>query len=182
MSNKTKIAGVDTPYTVADLGKILRDFIADGDWENKACLDYYSSWRDETQIKNENFRIYSITEFGSCEGIYTVFYIEDCEEKWKYRLLTAKTLSQSEDAFIKMHEMSGYVCYKFNRFVDENLDNFIWSGFDISYTRQDGKEVPWCWCGSMERVANAANELRKDGIKKIYYVDKSTRVKREYTF
>lgn len=184
MKKKTKIAGTDRPYTLTDLGNILRGFIADGDWENKAGLDYYSPWRDETPILTENFRSYSITEFGSNEGIYTVFYIEDYYGKWKYRLLTAKTLSQTEDAFVKMNEMAGYVCYKFNRFVDNNLDNFVWSGFDVSYTLPNGKEVLYCWCSSLDRVANAANELRKsygDTIK-VYYIEKATRKKREYKF
>lgn len=185
MSNKTKIEGVDLPYTLTDLGRVLYGFITDGDWENKACLDYYIPECNNISILNENFRIYSITDFGLCEGIYTDFYIEDRERRWKYNLLTAKTLRESEDAFIKMHEMAGYVCYKFKLYVENNLDNFIWSGFDVSYTSQNGDEVPYCWCGSLNRVASVANELRErhsDIVKKIYYVEKSTRMKREFIF
>ena len=185
MSKKTKIAGVDTPYTVTDLGKILDGFIKDGDWENKACLDYFTSeCNNDTQILNEEFVVYSTTTFGSNEGIYTDFWIKDSRRKWRYCLLTAKTLHRSKDAFMKMNEMAGNVCYKFNRFVNNNIDNFIWNGFDVSYTTPDGKEVPYCWCGSLERVAINAKELRErhgDTIK-IYYVQKSTRKKHEYKF
>lgn len=187
MSKKQKIAGVDRPYTLIDLAKILHGFIEDGDWEDKACLEDYSPYEperdDEMQILRETFSFYSITHFGG-ERIYTTFYIEDSERKWKYRLLTATTLGQSEDAFMKMNEMAGAICYKFHRFVDNNFDNFIWKGFDISYTAQNGKEVPCYWCCSLERVAILANGLRKEhgDMIKVHYVDKSTRKKREYKF
>ena len=38
--SKNKIAGTEIPYTTSDLGEIISGFIRDGDWENKACLDY----------------------------------------------------------------------------------------------------------------------------------------------
>lgn len=182
--NKKEIAGVDRPYTTEDLGNILYGFINDGDWEDKACLDYYiPDHYNKRTILNENFRIYSITEFGLCEGIYTDFYIEDRERNIKFHLLTAKTLRESEEAFIKMHSMAAYVCYKFRLYVEDNLDNFVWSGFDVSYVNSDGNEICYCWCGSLERVANIANELRKKhGNIKIYYVEKSTRMKFEHRF
>lgn len=177
-----KVAGVDRPYTTEDLGRILYDFIKNGDWENKACLDYYiPEHYDVEEIRSENFHIYSITEFGSNEGIYTYFYIEVRDTKEKYSLLTAKTLCASNESFAKMHEMAACICCKFGLFVYDNPNKFEWSGYDVSYVNSDGREILSYWCGSMERVANVADRLREEhGNIKIYYVDKSTREKFEY--
>lgn len=178
---KKKIAGVERPYTTEDLGRILYDFIKDEDWENKACLDYYiPEHNDVKEILKSNFHIYSITDFGFCEGIYTDFYLEDYDKKERLHLLTAKTLHESEEAFVKMHEMAAYICFKLRLFVEDNQDNFVWVGFDVSYVKSD-EEIPYCWCDSMERVVDVANELHnRHGIEKIYYEEKSTRQKFEY--
>lgn len=180
--SKKKIAGIDRPYTPIDLGKVIFEFMQSGGWANKADLDYFSTDSfDDTEIKSEDFSMFSITKFGSNEGIYTTFYIE-FEGKKRIRLLTAKTLGESEKAFVKMHEMAAHVSYKFYKFVGDNLDKFIWSGYDVSYIK-DGEEYGYVWTGSMERVAMHANELKNErGAEKVFYVDKSTRKKYEYKF
>lgn len=69
--SKKKVA----PYSPRKLGELLCDYIVQGGFENSAKLDYFSpSYDDETEIKKETFEIYSITDFGSNEGIYTSFY------------------------------------------------------------------------------------------------------------
>ena len=183
MNNKKKIAGIDRPYTSIDLGKIIDRYIEEGNWENKACLDYYSTWDiNETEIVSEAFDSFSITTFGSNEGIYTDFYIE-YQGKEKICLLTAKTLGTTKEYYVNMHEMAADVGYKFNEFVCKNLDNFLWSGYSVSFVDKDGTEHNWVICGNMERVAYNANELRKEhGATKVFYVDNYTRKKHEYKF
>ena len=93
--SKKKVAGVERPYSPRKLGELLCDYIVQGGFEESTNLDYFSpSHDDETEIKKESFDIFSITKFGSNEGIYTSFYIEYYGEK-RISLMTAKTLGSS---------------------------------------------------------------------------------------
>lgn len=173
--SKKKVAGLERPYSPRKLGELLCDYIVQGGFENSAKLDYFSpSYDDETEIKKETFEIYSITDFGSNEGIYTSFYIEYPGEK-RIRLMCAKTLGESKEYYVNMHMMAANVCYSFYKFVDRNIDCFIWYGYDILYTIGD-KEHSYCWSYSIERVeANAREILKKYPKAKVFYVDCYTR-------
>ncbi len=181
--SKKKVAGIERPYTPVDLGKVIYRLIEEGDWGNKACLDYFIPEKyNETEIVSEEFDSFSITTFGPCEGIYTDFFIK-YRGKEKICLLTAKTLGESEEYFVKMHEMAAHIDYKFDQFVRKNLGNFLWSGYSISYLGKDGKEHDYVIIGSVERVAYYANELRKNyGVTRVFYMDNYTRNKSEYKF
>lgn len=177
--SKNKIAGTERPYTTSDLGEIISGFIRDGDWENKACLDYCIAdcYYKVTEILNSNIRVYSITEFGA-EGIYTNFYVEDRKNRETYHIATAKTLLESNEALAKMYEMSAYACFRFYLFKEDHWDNFDWSGFDVYTASSSGKEYFNCECVSMEEVTNVVNKLReKYEHEIIFYVDKYTRKK-----
>ena len=79
--------------------------------------------------------------------------------------------------------MAANVGYRFDEFVRKNLDNFLWSGYSVSFVDKDGAEHNSVICGNMERVAYNANELRKEyGAVKVFYVDNYTRKKKEYKF
>ena len=177
--SKKKVAGLERPYSPRKLGELLCDYIVQGGFEESANLDYFSpSYDDETEIKKESFDIFSITKFGSSEGIYTSFYIEYYGEK-RISLMTAKTLGSSKDDYVNMQMMAANVCYSFYKFVDRNIDCFIWYGYDISYKLGD-KEYGYCWSYSIERVeANAREILKKYPKAKVFYVDCYTRKKCE---
>ena len=177
--SKKKVAGIERPYSPRKLGELLCDYIVQGGFEESAKLDYFSpSDDDETEIKKETFDVFSITEFGSNEGIYTSFYIDYPGEK-RIRLMCAKTLGESKEDYVNMHMMAANVCYSFYKFVDRNIDCFIWYGYDISYTIGD-KEHSYCWSYSIERVeANAREILKKYPKAKVFYVDCYTRKKCE---
>ena len=177
--SKKKVAGVERPYSPRKLGELLCDYIVQGGFEESAKLDYFSpSDDDETEIKKETFDVFSITEFGSNEGIYTSFYIDYPGEK-RIRLMTAKTLGSSKEDYVNMHMMAANVCYSFYKFVVRNIDYFIWYGYDISYTIGD-KEHSYCWSYSIERVESNAREILKKYPKaKVFYVDCYTRKKCE---
>lgn len=188
MSNKKEtVAGVGRPYTAKDLGWILCKYIEDGDFENKANLDYFSPFGpdEDKEITREDFTAYALTKFGSNEGIYTSFEIEyrlfpDYKIE-RITLLVAKTLGESEQDFVNMSEMGARVCYKFNKFVSSDLDRFIWHGYDLSYTDESGKEVKYLWTGTMERFAYNAREIIKEHPgARIFCTDKRTGKKTEY--
>lgn len=184
MSNKKKVAGVDRPYTAKEIGEMLCDWIKEGDFERKAGLDYFStSLVPETEIKREDFKFYALTDFGNCEGIYTDFYIDYVESGERINVMTAKTLYTSEQDFVNMSEMGARLCCRFHKFVNSDIERFMWYGYNISYTDEEGKEREYCWSFSMERVAKNALYLhKKHGNIKVFYTDMATRVKKEYKF
>lgn len=179
---KKKIAGIERPYSPRSLGELLCDYLLQGGFDQSACLDYFSPSDDDvTEIKREDFNMFSITSFGSNEGIYTSFYIEYYGEK-RIRLMVAKTLGTSKEYYVNMHLMAANICYSFNKFVDRNLDRFMWYGYDISYV-VGGKEVNYCWIPNMDRVDFNAEIIRKKFPKaRVYYVDCYTREKHKYGF
>ena len=180
--SKKKVAGIERPYTPKTLGELLCDYLVQGGFDEKLALDYFSpSYDDEREIKSECFDMYSITDFGSNEGIYTSFYIEYDGEK-RIRIMTAKTLSTDKESYVKMHEMAANVCFSFHKFAERNLNRFIWSGYNVSF-KLGKTEHNYVWCYSMERVGINANEIRKKYPKaKVYYVDCYTRKKYKYNF
>ena len=180
--SKKKVAGLERPYSPRKLGELLCDYIVQGGFEESANLDYFSPSDDDvTEIKREDFNMFSITDFGSNEGIYTSFYIEYPGEK-RIRLMCAKTLGESKEYYVNMHLMAANICYSFKKFVDRNLDRFMWYGYDISYV-VGGKEVNYCWSPNMDRVDFNAEIIRKKFPKaRVYYVDCYTRKKHKYGF
>lgn len=178
--SKKKVAGIDRPYTVNEIGKILCEYVKDGDFENKACLDYYiADYDDETEITKEFFDIISVTRMGGSEGIYTSFYLDYRDERIK--VMTAKTLGETEDDFVNMHEMGARVCYRFDKFVGDNITRFVWYGQGVSFVGEDGKENTYVYTNGMDRVARFANEILENHPgAKVYYTDMYTRKKYEY--
>lgn len=182
MSNKKKVAGVDRPYTAKEIGEMLCDWIKEGDFERKACLEYFDTkFSDDAEIKREDFRFYSITDFGSCEGIYTTFYIEHTGEE-RIWVMCAKTLDDSEQGYVNITDMAARLCYRFHKFASNHIDRFIWYGYDLSSV-SDGKEKTFLWCPSMDRVnINAKVFHDREPNSKLFYTDMATREKKEYKF
>lgn len=52
---------------------------------------------------------YSATAFGANEGIYTDFYVLRESDGKREHIATAKTLSESDEAYMKMCELGGKV-------------------------------------------------------------------------
>ena len=179
---KKKIAGIERPYSPRKLGELLCDYIVQGRFDESAKLDYFSpNDDDDTEIKEETFSIFSITDFGSNEGIYTRFYIEYFAGK-RIRLMTAKTLGETKGDYVNMHVMAANICYSFNEFVSRNIERFRWYGYSVSYS-VGGVEKEYCWCGGDAGLAEQANYLHeKFPNAKVYFVDMSTRKKKEYKF
>lgn len=54
--------------------------------------------------------------------------------------------------------MGANICYSFIKFVNRNLDSFIWYGYYVYY-EVGGKEKRYCWCHSIESVYNNADDI-----------------------
>lgn len=143
------------------------------DYFDVLCLD------GKKTLDFSDFSIVSKTTFGGCEGIYSDFYIvRDGKEE---RFATAKTLEESDDAFVDMSVMAARVCLVANNYVRRNEELFNWSGFDVTISK-DGVTSPcgW-WCASLEKAkARAAEERRRCPGAKVSIRDNSTRAILEF--
>lgn len=182
MNKKKNVAGVDRPYTAKEIGEMLCEWVKEGDFERKACLEYFNTeLSDDVEIKREDFRFFSITDFGANEGVYTSFFIEYIG-KDRIWCMTSKTLDSSEQGFLNMSKMAAHLCYRFHKFAEKNINNFVWYGYDLSCVA-DGKETTFLWCPNMDRVRINAKVFhdRTPG-SKLFYTDMETREKKEYKF
>ena len=84
--------------------EILETLKETKDYVNKYSLDYLLANTGKELEPNQCDEFYSITNYGSCEGIYTDFYVVR-EDGQRTHIATAKTLDESDTAYIKMHEL-----------------------------------------------------------------------------
>ena len=78
-------------------------------YEREYGLDYFSDGLDEVEPKPYD-DFFSVTTFGSNEGIYTGIYVIREADRKEEKIALAKTLAESEEAYIKMHELGAKVC------------------------------------------------------------------------
>lgn len=81
-------------------------------FEEEYGLDYFIS--DDKEPKPYDL-FYSTTKFGNCEGIYTDFYVVREADQTPVHIATAKTLFDSDEAYIKMHELGAKVSLELSK-------------------------------------------------------------------
>lgn len=74
--------------------------------DDKYDLDYFIG--DDLE-PNPYDDYYSVTSFGANEGIYTDFYVLRESDSKREHIATAKTLFESDEAYMKMCELGGKV-------------------------------------------------------------------------
>lgn len=99
---------------------IIRELRRTHDYETAYQLDYFSGspGADIYPLPNDDF--YAITTFGCNEGIYTEFFVAREASPKRLRIAIAKTLDESDEAFIKMHELGGKVALELRKLSIEN--------------------------------------------------------------
>ena len=177
-----KMPGTERPFSFLDFLNVLKKFAKEQNVEALDSLDYFDVLliEGEKKLDTPDFYIVSKTAFGGCEGIYSDFYIvwNGKEE----RFATAKTLEESDDAFLAMSLMAAKVCLIANNYVKHHEDQFNWKGFDVR-TERDGKLSPcgW-WCPSLENAkARAAMQKKDCPDAKVFIRDNATRESSEFT-
>ena len=157
----TRKAGSQRPYTAGEFLDIIKKIAEEKKVEFLDQLDYIISGNySGTEIKTDEFTVQSVTDFGCNEGIYSDFYLKRGYEK--IQIFTAKTLSESPEAFIKMHILAANLCLIAREYLRTHQDEFNWTGFDIFYLKED-KWIPSYWCSTKERAATKAKEMSKNG-------------------
>lgn len=101
-------------------------------------LDYLlpgSCCEPEIELRNYEFDNFSILNFGGSEGIYIDFaikgVIDDSGENKIIKLGTAKTLSDDREAMQIMGKFLGDFTYELWEFVNKNIDDFTYLGFNV---------------------------------------------------
>lgn len=109
-------------------------------------LEYAIPTRNKYEFRNYAFDILGTVNFGSNEGIYIdVFFRGDIGDSniSSGSMGTIKTLNRDEDSFYRMAELMAAFQLAANTFVNEHLDDFTWTGFDIYYLKA-GENQPKC--------------------------------------
>lgn len=92
-------------------------------------LDYHISREDE-EIKTYEFDFGNHLEFGGNEGIYLTMYAEFSDGK-RVQLGTFKTLMETRSALETMASLLASFIFEGKRFVNQNLDDFTWEGYNV---------------------------------------------------
>ncbi len=162
---KKKKAGVERPYTWYEFLSIIRNIVEEQKVIYHDQLDYFSCSLGEgnkpIDLSVWDWHIVSETDFGGCEGIYTDFYTRT-EDGKRRPVFVAKTLYDSDDAYIAMHEFAALVCLIIRRYIMEHEEEFNWSGYDVGYWKGD-KRTTYMTAHKYENAVRYANELKEKG-------------------
>ena len=116
-------------------------------------LDYDLSDRNITDIRTCEWDCTADLRFGGNEGIYLDVYAEGNlgDGKTKTRLGVFKTLYENKEAFYTMAKLQADFIWEVRDFVNENLHDFDWTGYDVEFYR--GTEQTMCvWTANKESV------------------------------
>lgn len=95
-------------------------------------LDYTIPAWETVEITSYDWCIWNSLNFGNCEGIYLDIGAEVSSPEHRIiRLGTFKTLQTSLSAMQEMGRLLADIVYVTNDFVNSNLDDFDWSGYEI---------------------------------------------------
>lgn len=120
-----KIAGQDRPYTFREFfNKMYKLAKERGIISDSSPLDYFdgSSLYEKSVLKSPYFLVVSQTTYGSCEGIYTDFNIED--DIVEKRFAVAKTLDESDESFVDMSILGAKFSLMCNEYVRKHQQEF----------------------------------------------------------
>lgn len=178
---KEKKYGKDMPFTTEQLFKEIKNIlIASGEMPDN-MLDYAISTHDSVQIRDCEFDVKMDVHFGGNEGIYLNMYLEgnigkDNEPHGRYLLGTFKTLYEDEEALQKMALLGASFIWEARSYIDANLNDFIWTGYSVIGTDENGKKRMHYLVKTMERVSIHKNQfLEKHSVGKVQCIDLSNR-------
>ena len=132
------------PYLNKDLFNVIVDVIKEEGLLTD-ILEYYRPDPREFEIRTYEWDVYADLFFGTCEGIFLDLYIQgnlgykDAPEKiW---LGSFKTLRTDLAALKELATLQAYFIWYCKKFVDENIDDFEWTGYKVEFYKGDQKTV-----------------------------------------
>lgn len=130
-----------------------------------SMIDYSLASNQATPIKTESFNWENDLDYGSSEGIYLTIYIGYYEEGrfCREKLGTFKTLQDDEESMHAMATLLADFIIEGTAYVDNHLDDFRWTGFDVYPVDEAGKKLrPVFTCGSLSIAINRKDVLMKE--------------------
>lgn len=141
-------------------------------------LDYSLHENNLKELSDYQFNCTYKLDYGGSEGIYLDCYIEGiCGEDDKYSrvpLGTFKTLSTSEEAMVEMGKLAGFFTFALSKYVNSNLDDFSWKGFEVKFCKEDGSYAFGYSYSTKEKAMQRADE-NKSKFMKVIMRDNKTR-------
>ena len=139
----------ERPYTTTELFDAVCQKLKDLG-QMPEILDYHSGSHNPEPIKYYEYKINAALNSGGSEGVYldigiNLWLLPESKEE-RLHLGTFKTLRNDAEAFRTMGELLGDFVYQTEKFIDENIDDFTWYGYEVrGYTLEGqrmGCEVP----------------------------------------
>lgn len=93
-------------------------------------LDYQHGSYKDIDIDSYEFDFGNHLEFGGSEGIYLTLYAEYSSDR-RVQLGTFKTLHETREGLETMAKLLADFIFEGKWFVNENLDDFTWSGYNV---------------------------------------------------
>lgn len=156
------------PYTAAELFEKIMNQVGTPDWVDYAIACNHSY--DEASrllLKYDEFDIFTTTEYGGSEGVYTDIYIKgnykgpnEDYDRTPISIGTVKTLEEGPEAVRKMYGLAADIYIAAVDFVHKNMDDFIWHGYKV--TLKPGDRVS-LFFGSEETMARRIEKMAANG-------------------
>lgn len=161
---KNEMEGRKTPYTTKELFNIINQHLKEKGLLPD-ILDYGIAESKDIPIRSYAWDLIGIVNFGGSEGIYLDLYCygntgNSFNEK-KIPVGTYKTLETSKDAYKIMGNLNAEFVYETLDFVNNNMDDFTWDGYDVTVFDDEKQLVKYT-----TSITERAMELVKDGLKK----------------
>ena len=139
-------------------------------------LDYHLAERhDSKEIRSYEWDTIGIINFGGSEGIYLDVYAqgEIGNNESKVRLGTFKTLNRSREDFYIMAKLQTDFVYETNDFVNEYIDNFTWTGYNVRFYKEDKRTMGYTtW--RKEDIDNIIKRHMKYDFDRVVITDNAT--------
>lgn len=162
---KNKQAGTERPYTWYEFLKIVRNIVEEYNVVMHDELDYFDTDYEQRDKPIDlgvwDWHIISETDFGGSEGVYTDFYVS-VEGGERRHVFTAKTLKESPNDYVQMHEFAARVCLIIRDYVQKHQEEFNWSGYDVGYWK-NGERITYMLAHKHDNAVKYAQELKAKG-------------------
>ena len=147
------------PYSGEELFDAITKIIKEKGLYPEDVIDYRlpAYGAKDLLIKNEEFDINGVTMYGVNEGFYVDIVLRGrLFPGGQATIGVIKTLMTDEETIYKMGKLAVDYVIQGSDFIEKNLDDFNWLGYDIYV---DGKAT--MTCGSLEWARIRAEKYRK---------------------
>ena len=147
-----------------------------------SILDYALPVYNPVLITTSEFEFKNNLDYGSSEGVYLDLWLEiDKDDKTiKAELGTFKTLLEDYPAMEAMGKLLAGFIFEGRKYVNKNLDNFNWQGWEVYAFDDNGKKAGFSYsCSSMDSAIVQKDKLM-EYYPKVVIRDNETRNEKFY--